>query len=372
MKIRGVCMLLALLLLTGCWDQRQFKDVKLVLAKGFDQSENGKIIETVSIPSVERGGDGPGQEHVQIISTEADSVRDAREKIDQTISNSFDPAKLQSILIGSDLAKKGIYPILDDFYRNPDNNLNSYLALVDGKARDVISLQNPTEVRISKYISGLLDALVTSTHFTGKNLQNICSDLIEPGRDFTLPILTVIEGPQLIKYQGLALFHGDVYTGESLNPAQSELLMLLEGYKGKFARLTKKVEEHENNQLLDYLTFNVMKVKQKLTISAKGSEVSAKIDLNMRVRVVEFPSNHLDSPAKVKKLDKILSKELTKDAEELLQTVQEANSDVFAIGRQVKAYHPEVWGKLDWDKTFPKIKIEPNVTIDIQETGVIN
>ena len=372
MKGRGLCMLIALILLTGCWDQRQFKDVKLVLAKGFDQSEDGKIRETVSIPSVDRGTDGPGQEHVQIISTEADSVRDAREKIDQTIANSFDPAKLKTIVLGTDLAKNGISPILDDFYRNPDNNLNSYLALVDGKAEDMISLQNPSEMRISSYISGLLDAAVVSTHFTGKNLQNIWSDLLEPGADFTLPMLAVLEESQLISYRGLALFHDDIYTGKYLDPEQSELLMLMEGYKGKFARLTRKVEEHEGNKLLDYLTFNVMKAKQKVKISAKDSQVSAKVDLHLRVRVVEYPSNHLDSPAKVEKLNKILSKELTKDAEDIFHSLQESNSDVFSIGRKVKAYYPGVWDKVDWDKTYPEMKIEPKVSVDIQETGVIN
>ena len=62
---------ISLLLLTGCWDERQFKNVKLVLTIGFDKGEDGGITETVSIPTIKRSAEGGSEENVQIITTEA-------------------------------------------------------------------------------------------------------------------------------------------------------------------------------------------------------------------------------------------------------------------------------------------------------------
>ncbi|UOQ43607.1 Ger(x)C family spore germination protein [Halobacillus salinarum] len=369
---KALCMLISLFLLTGCWDQRQFKDIKLVLTKAFDLTEDGDLHETVSIPSVQRGGEGPGPEHIQIVSAEADNVREARERIDEMISQSFDPSKLKVILLGEELAQKGIYPILDDFYRNPRNNLNAYLGIVEGEAGKAVSIKNQTEPRISTYISGILESNITSTHFTGKNLQLICSDLLSPGKDFTLPYLKVLEESQLIKYDGLALFHDENYTGVHLTPEQSLLLMLLEGYRGQYARITKKIGKEGDNPLLDYISINVMKADQKLKIDAKDSEVKVTVRLNLKARIVEYPKNHLDSYSKVEKVNKRLSEVLTKDAKEIIDIVQEANSDVFGIGRRVMAYKPDVWDRLDWNEEFPDIEFEPKVTVEIQELGIIN
>ncbi|WP_255437604.1 Ger(x)C family spore germination protein [Thalassobacillus sp. CUG 92003] len=372
MMKRLLLAVICLVVLTGCWDTRHFKNVKLVLTIGFDAADDEKIKSTVSIPTIRRGADGPGEETVSVLSEIGYTPRSAREKIDLRISNAFDPSKLEVLLLGEELAKKDIYPVLDVFYRNPKNNLNAKLAVIEGEVEEAIGMQPNIDTRPSKYISGLLDAVKDATHTTGDNLQLICAELFEPGVDFVLPLLKVDKEMSTLKFNGLALFHDKVYTGDKITPEQTTLLMLMMGYKGKVARFTTQVLEDEEEQIMNYISFNVMNLDRNLNINVKDGEVEAVINLKLNIRVVEYPKKHLDKATEVTKLDDKLSEELTKEAKDIISRLQEANSDVFSIGRRIQAYHYKEWKKMDWNEEFSQITITPKVEVNIQQQGVIN
>ncbi|RDY70262.1 Ger(x)C family spore germination protein [Halobacillus trueperi] len=373
MKKYLIAGIVSLLFLTGCWDERQFKNVKLVLSLGFDQGEEGQIIQTVSIPSVSRATEGPGSESLQILSTSAHTPLQARGKIDRMIPESYDPAKVKVIVLGEDLAKQDIYPILDDMYRNPRSNLNAYLAVVEeGTAQDVISMNHTGATRISNYISGLLEAAVSSTHATGENLQLLCAELLEPGIDFSIPLLKIEDDGNLLTFSGMGLFHDKTYTGEKIGAEQTTLYMLLQGEKGRVARLTKKIDDHGKDEILDYITVSVAENDRKMKIENKDGEIAVTINLDMKVKIVEYPSDHLYVKGRIEEIGKKLSEKLTDESVDIISQVQEANSDVFGIGRRVKAYHPEVWKELDWREEFPEISIEPKVKVEIIQHGIIN
>ncbi|QAS51791.1 Ger(x)C family spore germination protein [Halobacillus litoralis] len=370
---RWLIAFVCLLMLTGCWDERQFKNIKLVLSMGYDVGEDGGIIQTVSIPSVRRSVEGPGEEKIQVISTSAHTPREARDKLDQMISETFDPSKVKVIVLGEELAKKNIYPILDEMYRNPNSNLNSFLAIAEGgTAKDVINTKNLSETRISQYLSGLLDAAVYSTHATGENLQLICAELVEPGIDFSVPMVTVDEEKQLITFSGMGLFHDKQYSGEKIAPEQTTLYMLLQGKKGKIARMTAKVSDKHEEEIQNYVTVNVMNNNKDLKLEVKDNQVTAHLKLKMKVRIVEYPSDHLYVKGKIGSISKELSEVLTSDSEQIISQIQEANSDILGIGRRVKAFHPKVWKELDWNEEYPEITIKPKVEVEILQHGIIN
>ncbi|MGI8317126.1 Ger(x)C family spore germination protein [Halobacillus mangrovi] len=372
MKRKWFYIILCLVLLTGCWDQRQFKDIKLVLAIGFDQNENGEIQETVTIPTIQRSGDGPTSELIKVVTTSADTPREARDYTDQMVAESFDPSKSKIILLGEALAKDSIQPVFDQFYRNPNNNLNAYIAIIDGKAEDAIRLTPNNETSFSNYASGLLEGLVKSTHSTGENIETLHGELLEPGVDFAVPLLKVEEEKELLNFIGLALFHNDAYSGVYIPAHHTSLLMLLEGRRGKITSITEKVADEEENHVRKYITVRVMKNVHDIKVKVNGDQVTANINVNLKVRVVEYPRNHLTDKKTIKKLNKKLSELLTEHSKEVIAKVQEANSDVFYIGRKVHAYHPEYWNKVNWEEEFPNINIVPDVKVKIIQYGVIS
>ncbi|HEX7063712.1 MAG TPA: Ger(x)C family spore germination protein, partial [Bacillales bacterium] len=214
-------MLGLLILLSGCWDQRLFKDVKLVLGASFDLTEDGKLLTTVSIPNISKTSQGPGKENLQIISAKANTPRQSRRKINHKISKNFDASKLRVLLLGKKLAKQEVYPLLDVFYRDPTSALNAKLAVVNGKAKSALDLKLNGETKVSTYLANLLDSARNTTLVgENENIQGICGKMLDPGSDIVLPLLQVKAQQGLVKVSGLALFNGDKYTGYHLNPEQ--------------------------------------------------------------------------------------------------------------------------------------------------------
>ncbi|GGF16700.1 germination protein KC [Halobacillus andaensis] len=373
MKRLCLIFLVSMLTLTGCWDQRQFKNIKLALSIGVDQGSNGEIVKTVSVPTVSGGGDG-GQinETIQTLSTDGHTMLEARDKIDRMLAHSFNPSKMEVVILGEDIAKKDIYPILDNYYRNPNSNLNAHLAIAEGEAKDVLSFKGGGEARISEYLKGILDGAAAASRTTGENLQMICAELVEDGEDFTVPLIKLNEDDNTIKFNGLGLMSGDRYSGVKLSAEQAPLLMLMMGNKGRVAQLTKKVNEHQKEEILDYITVEVMKYNKDLKIHPSEEEVRVDIVLDLDVRVIEYPHDHLVSEKVIDDLNGKLKETLTTEAEEIFSVLQEGNSDVFAIGRKIQAYHPKVWEKLDWEEMYPEVQFNPEINVTIQQHGIVN
>ena len=62
----------------------------------------------------------------------------------------------------------------------------------------------------------------------------------------------------------------------------------------------------------------------------------------MKLSVEEFSHDHLNKEETTKEVEKFLSKELTKDFNEVIKKLQEAKSDPVGFGRSVRAFHPQL------------------------------
>lgn len=96
------------------------------------------------------------------------------------------------------------------------------------------------------------------------------------------------------------------------------------------------------------MTFEVSnrRVKRKLKVTTdKNGNVHVNIKLNLRIIVLEYPKNHLHKTKEREKLNKELSEQLTKESKKIIATLQKSHCDAFGIGRQLIAYHPDLWKK---------------------------
>lgn len=361
------------LVLSGCWDQRFFKEVKLALASGYDVTENGKLLTTATLPNISKSSQGPGLETVQIVTVKADTPRQSRVKIDREISKTFDSSKMRVLLFSQKLAKQGIYPLLDVFYRDPSSAINMNLGVVQGRAKDALTLNVVGESQPSEYLSGILNSASRST-LTGKGetIEGIAGKMLAPGSDAVLPYMIVDKKKRVVKVDGLALFNGDNYSGIHLNSFQSTLFTLMNNQRGAIARLTVKVAKKAENSFAKFLTMEVksQKIKKKMTIGKDG-KITAQLHLNLKVRVIEYAKDKLNDPKNIERLNKRLSNKLTKQSVMIVRKLQKADCDALGFGNRMRAFHRSTWKKLKWEKTYPTIKIQPKVTVEILQHGII-
>jgi Ger(x)C family germination protein len=357
------------LVLSGCWDLDYLKDARLIYGVGFDVTPEGKLIESVVI----REATGTGtqvQPMDEFYSATGDTTRQLRDIIDRQISGGFRAYKNQIVLLGEELAHKDIYPVLDVLYRDPKSALNARIAVSEGMASDVLAMTKVGTTLIAEHLVKMLEDKADKTLIPKTIVRTISPLMLDPGKDFTLPYLQKTDSS--VPLAGQALFHGHRMTGK-LGPDESTLLQLLRGELGRVARITRKVSDSKKTDIEHYITIDVQDLKRKMKVETDpAGNIRVKLEAKLLCTAVEYPEDHLDEDQVVQGLNKKLSHDLTKQAKKLIAKLQEAKCDVFGIGRELIAYHPEVWRKKNWEEDYQKVRFEPKVDVEIMSHGILN
>lgn len=368
MKAKQLLFVFQCLLLTGCWDQHLMKNAILIQALSFDLSQNEELILGVSIPVIEETSGGP-QSNVksETFSAKGHTPRDGRLKIDREISGILDTSKNKLILFGERMAGAGIYPSLDVIWRDPRNSLGATLGVVEGEAVDLLRIKPKHETNVSEYIQDALTSAEEGTVIPDQTIQTLASEMLDPGEDIVLPFLKMNKKKSAVVI-GLALMDEMKYVG-SLPPQDSTLLLLLTNKKGKNARFTKRVNHDNDQELNNFISFNVQKLKRKLKVQVKNGEVFVKLDLTLKVNAEEYPKGNV--PKEIDRLNKVLSKDLSEQAKQVIKKLQQANCDAFGIGRRLMAFHPKTWEVQDKKDYFKNIQFSTTVKVEIIKHGIV-
>lgn len=372
-KKMAICLVMMMLFLSGCWDQQLLKENNLVLGIGLDVTDDEQILNTavIRVLSPESGGSGRPPSTNVIYGATGNTFRQTRSKIEKQLGGSYAPNKLRVLVLGEELAKKDIYPILDIMFRDPRNSLGAKIVVAQGTAEELLNINKSKEVFISEK---LLEAVLSSEEHTlipTETIQGICPDLFDPGKDFAIPYV-IKKDPSSFEINGIALFHDKKFTGQVLEGEDATILLLMNGEEGDVARFTLNVnpEEaiHQNKfiSISTYLKEDSIKVKVD-----QNKKITAEITLKLDITAIEYPKNQLADKTEIKKINNEISKQLTQKAEHVIKELQDTNCDYFGIGRKIMAFHPELWKNINWADTFPTIAFKTKIEAEITGTGII-
>lgn len=370
-KLSVLWITLVSLYLTGCWDREYLKDLHLAYSVGIDLTENGKIKETVELiipPDVEQK-DTKSEIHTGIGPTTRSASNEMRNRTRGNIR--FIKNGIQ--LFGKSLAEKqGLYSSLDISLRessNPTSNVR--LVIAEGEASDIIEQKMVGELTIGDFLTKKIESLEEMNVFPIETIDTVFRSLKDPGQDFALPYIGRDNGEIISK--GVALFHDQYYSG-MLDSYKSIMLSLLKGHKGKNARFTKKIDQGNSDNIKEFIIINVgpkkMKRKFKVTVSANES-IDVNLELKLQAIVEENTGGRSLNGKELIKVNQELSEMLTKDAKAVVDELQKANCDIFGVGRQIIAYHNNVWRNKNWSEDYRKVQFHPKVDVKIVDTGIL-
>ncbi|WP_078381333.1 Ger(x)C family spore germination protein [Sutcliffiella halmapala] len=366
--------LLCIALLTGCWDQRLLKDLKLTFTVGFDKGENNEIISHVAIRETKKrsvGGEA-GEATVAVVEGRGMTLRSTRLALDQKIPGELSPSKTRVYLVGEELAKEDLYTIFDILYREPKAPLGAKLAIVKGEAASIIKLKTVNESLITEAVTELLENGEVNTLIANETVQSICPVMFDPASDFFLPVIQ-IDGLKDIEISGIGLISDRSYTGVSLNHFDSTILLLLSGTKGRKTQLNLMVHPEEEIIRNRYVTISIGKAKRKIKVNVQSkNDIKATVELKLTAKIEEYPRNHAVNKETVDELEKKAGTILEMQATEIIETIQSANSDVLKVGEELRVHHHEHWKDINWRETYPTIEIIPKISVKIVGTGIIN
>ncbi|MDF2522197.1 MAG: germination protein Ger(x)C family, partial [Clostridia bacterium] len=286
-------------LLTGCWDQRIFEEVGLILTVGIEESEDGKLLINYAYPAI----GAVEQKAVNTSTQEATLIRAARENSRLSSPNILEGGKVQQILLSDSLAKTGVHDILELFQRDVSLPAIAYIVIVEGSPIELLqkSAQFKNFPRVSIYLFQLLDNNVQLSNIPNTKIFDFDINFFAPGLDPVVPMIKL--GENDVHITGSALFSKDKMVGK-LDMKQTLMLIALMD-QAKTAEYILSDPEFTSDVPLKYgISVSLYKPKRKIKINFDDEGLPI-FDISISYKCVldEYKWNQTNSPPEQKKLE---------------------------------------------------------------------
>ncbi|MCT6818573.1 MAG: Ger(x)C family spore germination protein, partial [Lysinibacillus fusiformis] len=168
---KGIIMVLSMLLLAGCWDERLYKNssvVTLVGIEGYVGAYKGYYAYPTSMT-----------QETEIIEAEGLSPREVRTNANLKVEQTLDLSELSTILISDRTARESIYELLDIYFRDPQNPISIKIALTDGDVKPFVDLTKDLAGSAGSYYQRFIESSEDNTYFPKIDLQVVGSMLLD-------------------------------------------------------------------------------------------------------------------------------------------------------------------------------------------------
>ncbi|MFT4416439.1 Ger(x)C family spore germination protein [Fredinandcohnia humi] len=341
---------LLLFTLTGCVGQTIVEDVNLLSGLGYDL-EDDKVRVTTLVPRYQPDKKTSNITFSVLGKFEDDTIK----KVNAQSEKPFVSGTLEVVLIENQLAEGGVLRLIDQVRRHPVIGSRVYLAIVDGKAKDVLET-NQAPLETGRVISGLIEQNVKFGMLPKTNLHIFRSVYQDEGMDPLLPIIEKKEDKIILK--GIALFEGDSYKASIENTEDTFVFKLLMGEKDYRDSLILHLEDTN-----DFVRIEKAYSKRAYTISEQMKTPKITITIKTVAYLTEYSGEEITKKLKPK-IEKDVAKEIKTRAEKLIAEFQKQQIDPLGIGLEVRS-RTRNWDLKKWDELYPnaQITVKPEVTV---------
>lgn len=378
------------ILLTGCWSGREIESLGFATVVALDKLPDEQIelsvqfAITAALGGGEEGGDGGGGSEAPVwtVSCTGENLAGAIQEMRSLTGKYPFWAHVRVIILGEELARSGIAPVLDYFTRNRHFRYSTYVMVSQGAAKDLLEVSP----KLSKLPAQLLTELNRMTHETSTSVSRTLFDLMqqlteEQASEPILPLLTAHKPPvtdeasqsaeqgeagaetESLQFIGLAVFQDDKMIG-TLDPQESRGVLWL---RGESRRGNVVVEVPGQGYIVQRQVYG----RRVLRIDPAGGQPRAKIIVYQDGDLVEHTIDQLELTATaIRELDQLLTAHIQGVAETTLRKIQtEMKADVLGIGDRIYRLYPGIYDSLNWQEYFPTMPIEVEVHANFRRTG---
>lgn len=355
--------ILLLLLLTGCWDQMQLRDLKLVDIASIDlDEESGNIVLQYIVTTLKSAGQGGGESSSEVTELKGPSLVEAISESEYIDRAPFLGVNTRIYAISKSFASHNPSPKLNFLLSAPYAAINSPLVVFDGSISKILKTSVKNEKEFTNLLYKFVQSLETNGIMSNVTLMRFIQSTKDPLGDIALPLLK--QSGTGVELNGALLFREGTNTGKKLDKEQLRMVMFLLGKGQGKQRLTGHMSEKDDRR---YYAIYLKKVDSKITVHPEKNGIP-KVNIEVRLKMYSIEAGEtvqMLNTKGVNHMEKQLSKHLEEQAMETINTLQKANCDLLGIGQELKAYHPNLWKSLKWRKDYPRLSIEPNFDVKI-------
>jgi Ger(x)C family germination protein len=363
--------LLSSILLTACWDRREINDLAFVIATGVDTEKEGKYRTAVQVPlpsamggsGSSGGGGGTGGEGPYYVdSGTGKNIRDSNMNLQNRMSRSLYFAHRRVVVIGEDLAKKGMEGAINVILIQPQSRLSTFLLISKGDASEILSTQSKLEQLPGEAIREM------AKNGIGMTVKDVLQDLERPGKE---PIIPVIEKAKIeikgkateeMEMSSFAILKGDKVIFTTNSKESRGVLWLLDSMRGKSVTFPYGDEGELNIKIIQsklHRQFSIVRGKPRFTLMVKATGTLMENE----------PNVSLEDPKVYTKALASFEKEIRSEISALLDHSHSEGSDIAGFGWYLYKNHNKRWErewKKDWGNSLKDMEVKVTVDGEIQ------
>lgn len=366
--------------MVGCWDIEEIEGLALVSNIAFDVGEFKDYKMTVQILLPEAlGGAGTAQaggdeNPVFVISAEGQTAFAANRQLREYLPRRPFYGNTMSVIIGEDLARQGIMPILNILEKDHEFRRSKQMFLAIGQGGKVLEtnvrvMKNPGDIPLG-FVQTLPGISTTVTQNVGDFIAQAASITIEP----VMPVVKIIEGePEIgespeIRIARTAAFKKDKLVGFLDEKESRGLLWVLGEGKGIISFQTAETNESvtieitRSSSSIEAMIDDAGELSINITISTEGNLAD------------QTGFANLGDPKIRSSIKDRMAETIRQDIKSALNKAQkELKTDVFGFGGVFFRTYPRLWRDTlepQWDDIYPSIPVNIYVKAFVRRTNL--
>lgn len=380
--------ILALGLLTGCWDRKEIEERTSVFAMAVDNHPAGVQVSVqipVPIMIIGAGGGGGGeggQGAVHNFTAVGNTVSEALENLENQANQDLFLGHTRLLLLSEELVREKGMQVLDAFRRHPEIRRRLWPLIVKGRAQEALGL----DVRLSEipteYILDFVENGSSEGRMAETSLGKWFINQSDPTRSAYINYLQIQPAKQAggsgksggqgegsggkVVWKGIAVMRGNRMVGSLSREDSSPVLEVVEKKPGYHTRILCPDRKGR-------IVFEPKSIDPSLSLSHSGKRVNIRVNVKVVGGIVESTCSELDlsKGGVLDQVDKWFARAYEKQARKTLRRLQkEFRTDAFQFGSYIHAYHPDLWKQIDWEQEFPKAHITFNYQVTIKNLGL--
>lgn len=370
-----------LLSISGCWGKREIESLAFVVAIGLDfNTKTGNYQVTYQIAEPSKGGEGEPKIENRTITIESKSMVEVSSRSFEFLNKENFPGAVKILIIGKDLAEKGMNESLDFYQRLYQLRRTVFLLLAEDKAQDILNvkLRNKDLPALSllEIIDNTSDWSITPSVRLGHYLTIL-------GRKSEAPVIPVVrpvkpgEGGIIYKGQedgegeevqliGAGVFTGDRLAGYLTEDETKGYLWLQDEVKQRLLDTSDEAPPIYGGRVIKSGT----KVKLERVDGVKGVRflISAKVSID-EYQCRDQAVNPADMKPITHDAEEKLAQAIAKECEEAIAKSKALKLDFLGIGRQIEMKDSKHWKEIK--ESWPEMLVEMPVAVEVR-VKVIN
>jgi spore germination protein KC len=387
---RIVLLLGMMLLITGCWNSRELKDLAIVMGMGVDKVPKTKeyrvsfqVVNPGSVVSGQSGGGGGNVTPITVFTGTGKNIFEAIRKASKKVPRQLFFSHIQFLIINEALAKEGISDLFDFFERSHEARPNSLVFVTRGdNAERFLSTLTPMEKIPANAITGKMKiSSKVWAENTEVKIDDVIKSLVSQGRD---PMISGIrltgkpkEGQKKSNVEQTQLPSQIEITGISMF-RDGKLIGWLEGHRARGAlwinnKIKNTVADLDCQGKKGAIGVEVLRSKTKVTTEVQSARPIFHILIQEEGNITEVRCPiDTSKQEEIMKLEKEWQQETEKEVMGAVKAAQGKKSDIFGFGEIVKRTDPKKWKamKNEWDKTFALSQVDVKVNAFIRRPGM--